>query len=43
MATEVDRMMEMNLSKSVHRMIQLLTLGRLAQERLSDQIQNSFQ
>ena len=43
MAIVVDRLMVMNLSKSVHRMILLLILGRLAQERLSDQIQNSFQ
>ena len=29
-------------SKSVHQIILLLTVGRLAQELLSDQIQNSF-
>ena len=41
-AVVVNRTMVMNLSKSVRQMILLLTVGRRAQEFLSDQIQNSF-
>ena len=34
--------MEMNLNKSVHRMIQLLTLALTVREHLSDLIQDRF-